>query len=317
MTAPDLAPPSAPPAQPGPAAPPRPPNLSLQVVGTALTIVAVLAVGLIAHLTAVSWLQYQRDQQTLFADFRAELKLGTAPVGQYRVSYDANGAPLPEQLVAPGSPVAVLRIPSIGMNSVVVVEGTSGDVLRAGPGHRRDTVLPGQRGTSVLMGRQSAYGAPFRDLSTKLIPGDPVYATTGQGESEYRVAGLRRPGEPEPKPLVPGAGRLTLITAHGRAFDPDGVVYVDADLISPAKPTPARRFGESSLPAAERVMGVDSTGWIWAMLWGQGLLLGAVAVTWLRTRMSGWHAWIVGVPVLAFLGLAVADQAARLLPNLL
>jgi sortase A len=33
--------------------------------------------------------------------------------------------------------------------------------------------------------------------------------------------------------------------------------------------------------------------------------------------LSGWHAWIIGVPVLAFLGLATADQAARLLPNLL
>ncbi|SNT12285.1 LPXTG-site transpeptidase (sortase) family protein [Asanoa hainanensis] len=300
-----------------PAVPPpsRPPNLGLQVVGTAFTIVAVLAIGLIAHLTAVSWLQYQRDQQTLFADFRAELKLGTAPVGQYRVTFAPDGTPRPEELVSPGSPVTWLEIPGIGLNAVVV-EGTSGDVLRAGPGHRRDTVLPGQSGTSVLMGRQSAYGAPFRDLEM-LIKDDAIYATTGQGRAEYKVTGIRRPGDPEPPALAPGAGRLTLVTGHGRAFDPDGTVYVDAELLSPAQPTPASRFGEGALPKAERVMATDSSGWLWAMLWGQALLLAAIAVTWLRTRLSGWHAWIIGAPVLAFLGLAVADQAARLLPNLL
>ncbi|GAA1842409.1 sortase [Asanoa iriomotensis] len=315
MTTTELPAPPAPSAPDGPAAPPRRPNGSLQITGTALTLVAVLAIGLVAHLTAVSWLQYQRDQQTLFADFRAELVLGVAPVGQYRVSFDSQGNPLPEQLVAPGSAVAILRIPAIGLDSVVV-EGTSGDVLRAGPGHRRDTVLPGQQGTSVLMGRQAAYGAPFRDLET-LIPGDKVLATTGQGESEYRVTGLRRPGDPEPAPPASGSGRLTLITAQGRQFDPTGVLYVDADLTSPAKATPARRFGESALPAEERLGGTDPIGWVWTMLWGQALLIGAVAVTWLRTRLSGWHAWIIGVPVLAFLGLATADQAARLLPNLL
>jgi sortase A len=239
-----------------------------------------------------------------------------APVGQHRVPFDEQGNPLPEMLVTPGSAVAVLRIPAIGLDAVVV-EGTSGDVLRTGPGHRRDTVLPGQLGTSVLMGRQASYGAPFRDLEA-LIPGDAVNVTTGQGESEYRVTGLRHPGDPEPPPpSTNGGSRLTLITTQGRAFDPDGLLYVDADLTTPAKPTPPRRFGESALPASERLMGTDPIGWVWTMLWGQALLIGAVAVTWLRTRLSGWHAWIIGVPVLAFLGLATADQAARLLPNLL
>jgi len=287
----------------------------LQVVGTAFVIVAVLAVGLVAHLTAVSWLQFQRDQQTLFADFRAELKLGTAPVGQFRTGYDASGTPVRESLVEPGSPVAVLQIPAVGLD-VVVVEGTSGDVLRRGPGHRRDTVLPGQAGTSVLMGRQAAYGAPFRDLEV-LLAGDAVYVTTGQGQAQYRVTGLRRPGDPEPEPPAAGAGRLTMITAQGRPFAPESVLYVDAELLSTPQPTPERHFGEDALPAAERLMGTDPSGWTWAMLWGQALLVAATAVTYLRTRLGGWHAWIVGVPVLAFLGLAAADQAARLLPNLL
>ena len=34
-----------------------------------------------------------------------------------------------------------------------------------GPGHQRNTVLPGQEGTSVLMGRAATYGRPFADLT--------------------------------------------------------------------------------------------------------------------------------------------------------
>jgi hypothetical protein len=30
-----------------------------------------------------------------------------------------------------------------------------------------------------------------------------------------------------------------------------------------------------------------------------------------------WQAWLVAVPVVGYLGLATADQAARLLPNLM
>ncbi|MCZ0981039.1 hypothetical protein O1L60_24275 [Streptomyces diastatochromogenes] len=30
----------------------------------------------------------------------------------------------------------------------------------SGPGHRRDTALPGQPGASVIMGRQWGYGSP-------------------------------------------------------------------------------------------------------------------------------------------------------------
>src|SRR5262245_10200784 len=198
-------------------------NAPLQVAGSALSIAAALLIGLVLHLTAISQLQYQRNQQTAFADFRTELKLATAPVGQFRTEFDDQGRSLPERPVEPGSPVAVLHIPAIGLRTVVV-EGTGGDVLRKGPGHRRDTVLPGQAGTSVIMGRRAAYGGPFRDLEV-LIPGDVIEATTGQGVHLYVVSGSRRPGEPEPPP--PTSGRLTLITAQGREFAPRDVVYLD------------------------------------------------------------------------------------------
>ena len=53
------------------------------------------------------------------------------------------------------------------------------------------------------------------------------------------------------------------------------------------------------------------------MLWGQALVAAAVAVTWAWARWGRWHGWVVGVPLLGALGVAVANQAVCLLPNLL
>ncbi|MFI7209876.1 sortase domain-containing protein [Micromonospora maritima] len=297
---------------PGPLRPT--PNPALQVPGTALSILAVIALGLVCHLVLISQLAYERNQQTAFADYRAELALGTAPVGQFRTDF-VDGVPGPERLVEPGSPVAVLTVPRIGLRTVVG-EGTAGGVLRGGPGHRRDTVLPGQAGTSVIMGRRAAYGGPFRDLDL-LVPGDTITATTGQGTHTYVVTGVRRPGDPAPAAAAADQGRLTLITALGPEFMPTDVLRVDAALASPVQPTPARRFGSGSIPAAEQAMAGDPDAWTPVLLWGQALLVAALALTWLRARWGRWQSWIVGVPVLLALGVATADQAVRLLPNLL
>jgi hypothetical protein len=325
---PDAVPPAQPPAPP---AGWRPPRLGLLLPGAALNIVAAMAVGLVLHLAVVSQVQYQRNQQTAYSDFRAELARGEAPVGQYRADYDEE----PDgkrTLVDAGSPVAVLEIPKIGLRQVVF-EGTSGGVLRAGPGHRRDTVLPGQAGLSVIMGRRAAYGGPFRDLDL-LLPGHEIFVTTGQtslpaaGGAEpadirhrYVVIGVRRPGDPAPPPIEASHGRLTLVTATGGSswefMMPKRLLMVDAELQTDTVPAPPRRFGQSQLPAAEMAMKSDPSAWTPLMLWGQALLLAALAVTYVRGRLGRWHAWIIGAPVLTALAFAAADQAVRLLPNLL
>ena len=47
---------------------------------------------------------------------------------------------------------------------MVVVEGTTPGEPDAGPGHLRDTPLPGQAGVSVVFGRRATFGAPFASL---------------------------------------------------------------------------------------------------------------------------------------------------------
>lgn len=85
----------------------------------------------------------------------------------------------------PGDAVGRVRIPEIGV-STVVVEGTDGGSLRRGPGHYPETPLPGVRGTVAVAGHRTTYGAPFRDLD-KLEKRDEVAIEMPYGRFVYRV----------------------------------------------------------------------------------------------------------------------------------
>jgi len=276
------------------------------VTSAALMIFAALLLGFVADVVFVSQVQEVRTQQVLLSDYRSDLANGVAPVGQT----DSNG-----NLLAPGTPVAILAVPTLGV-SEVVVEGTTAGQTMDGPGHRRDTPLPGQPGISLIFGRQAAFGGPFGGLQS-LRPGDPITVTTGQGEQTYAVMDVRRAGDPMPGALAQGESRLTLVTADGTPYVPYGVLRVDAKLISPVQPMPARLLSADSLAPAEQAMAGDPGAWIGVVLWGQALLLAALALTWCRVRWGAWQAWVIGVPVLGFLGLAVAGQIVQLLPNLM
>ncbi len=277
------------------------------VSSTAVLILGACLLGFVGWMAVGSRLYYDRVQHNDYATFRAELAQAVAPTGP---TDPAN----PKKLLAPGTPVAVLSIPEIDLNAVVL-EGTSSDVLEGGPGHLRDTQLPGQAGFSEIMGRRAAYGGPFARLSS-LAPGAIFTVTTGQGVTRYRVLDVRRAGNPVP-PLRPGKGRLVLATADGPPFAPTGVLRVDADTVTAPKVAPAMVISGSDILPSELAFGTESVAWVPLVLWGECLLLAAIAVSWLGSRWGRWQTWIVAVPVLGYLGLAVADQVARLLPNLM
>lgn len=299
------------------------PAAGAYIPAVALQILAVVALGFIVHVVLLSQVQHDRDQQTAHAAFRSDLAHALAPVGQLAppelpepgpVDQDQEAEP-EDRLMALGTPVAVLEIPRLGLTEVVL-EGTTSDVMRSGPAHRRDTVLPGQEGTSVIMGRRTTYGGPFSRIHT-LTAGDQVIAVTGQGEHIYRVTGVRREGDPLPPPAEDGQGRLTLVTADGRPLLPSGVLRVDAELVSDPHPAPARSLTTASLSPNEDTMAGDDGAWYPLVLLGQALLLAVAATVWARQRLGHWQAWVVGIPVIAAIGLTTADQVARLLPNLL
>lgn len=218
-------------------------------------------------------------------------------------------------LLPAGTPVAMIDIPSIGVHEIVV-EGTDSGTMCGGPGHRRDSVLPGQAGYSVIMGRAAAYGGPFARIQ-ELRPGQEFTVTTGQGEHTYSVLGLRYAGDPMPAALEAGKSRLVLETARGPAFVPTGIARVDAELVTETKPAGQRQTTYLTLPVADKEMATD-TSTVWALVFAlQFLLVVELAAVWAFRRVGLRKTWTVFLPVVAVSGLFVADQLVRLLPNLL
>ncbi|GED88392.1 sortase [Streptomyces sp. NPDC091412] len=272
----------------------------------ALLSLAALLLGITVQLLFLSGVQERAAQHTAYDELRNALALGTAPVSQT----DQQG-----RLLAPGTPVALIDIPSLRVRQVVL-EGTDSGVMTDGPGHRRDTPMPGQAGTSVLMGRAAAYGGPFERLAD-LAEGDRFTVTTGQGAAKYQVVGVRRAGDPAPAPLASGQGRLVLATATGPSYMPGGILRVDADLVSAPFETPAAVIRPGTLPESEQPL-ARPAGVPWPLvMWLQALLVAAVAAVWTWHRWGRHQTWIVFAPVVAVLGLQVATRTTELLPNLM
>jgi sortase A len=282
-------------------------TLLREMAGTTLWILALCLLGFVLWFAFLSRLHYDRIQVESYANFRVNLALATAPTGPTQPGF-------PTKLLVPGTPVGVLNIPEIGLTSVIF-EGTSGRVLESGPGHLRDTPLPGQPGVSVIFGRRAAYGGPFSRLPW-LKAGDIFTVTTGQGVASYRVIDLRRAGDPVP-PFTAGSGRLILVTADGPPLAPFGVLRVDADLISKPSQAPTMVISAAQLGPSEQVLGTDPNA-LWAVvLWGVLLLGAAALLAWAGQQWGRWQTWIVAVPVVLFLSLTISDQVAVLLPNLM
>jgi sortase A len=261
--------------------------------------VALLTFGFVGYLSVVSPLQQLRTQNNLYDRIRGELAQATTPFG---------GA------IEPGTPVAVITVDAIDLRAVVV-EGTSSTDLLAGPGHRRDTPMPGQAGVSLVYGRAGTFGAPFRRLPD-LPVGTVIEVVTGQGAFTFRITGSRRDGDPVPAPLAAGAGRLTLVTAEAnRPLTAVSTVFVDATLDGPAQPAPAGR--PALIPSYERALQPDSTAGFALVLWLQALALATAGLTWSRYYWGRWETWVVGSPIVLACVWQTYEAGVRLLPNLL
>lgn len=288
-------------AVPPPARPARRPlPFELRLLSQFLTMIAVGLVGLVVYLVVVTPIQQSNDQDRLYATFREQLALATAPTG---------GG------IDPGKPVALLNIPGLGFNQVVV-QGTSSGDLQAGPGHLRNSPLPGQAGTSVIYGRSATFGAPFQQID-RLRQGDRITATTGQGVFTYRVSGVRRPGDPSPGTLAKGAGRLTLVTSQAKnVLQHNDIVLVDADLLDPAQPEPSGR--PTLIPPEETAMTTDAvTANVLLVVWLQALGLTLAGLVWARHRWGKSEALVIGAPITLAIVWNVYETIGELLPNLL
>jgi len=289
----------------GPEAPP-PLSPRLQLIRAELVLLFVISAMLLFQLTIVSSLQHTAAQGRAYDAFRSDVATGTAPIGPT----DDAGHVLPI-----GTSVAYLEIPSIDLKEVVG-QGTTSGALFNGPGHRRDTPLPGQIGTSIVLGRRAAFGGPFSDID-ELKKGASIKVTTGQGVFNYRVVAKQGSGDKPPAPVAAGSSRLLLVTAAGWPFMPDGVYRVFADLDGKAVVGPAPLISTSALPSAEKFMGTDART-LWALaLWLQALIALSIGVVWAWHRWGRVQTWVVFLPTFILVGLLATGEVARFLPNLL
>lgn len=293
--------------KPAPRTPPGPPqgaDAVATVLSSAFTMIAIVCLWMAAQMLFLGSISQHRAQDLLYGELRHVL------------AGPPDKAPPIGPVVPVGDPVALLTIPSIGLEQVVIEGTASGDTL-AGPGHRRDTVLPGQAGTSVIYGRAATYGGPFADI-TQLQAGDEISVVGAQGTKVFTVLGIRRAGDPLPQPAPEGAGRLTLVTAEGSgrfgAIAPENTVYVDAET-KKAFPAPPGR--PTVVPESELAMGTDKGALPLLALCLALLLALTLGVVAARQRWSTALVWVVACPLALALSWATTDVVMRLLPNLI
>lgn len=121
----------------------------------------------------------------------------------------------PDEAPQLGEGMALIKIPKIGVDAVVV-EGVEVEDLKKGPGHYPDTALPGQLGNMVVSGHRTTYGAPFYRLD-ELQPGDDIIVYDAKGPYTYKVTESKVVLPTEIGVIAPSSdARLTLTTCHPR-----------------------------------------------------------------------------------------------------
>ncbi len=290
--------PAAPTAAATPAARPMTPRRAA-LLGVCWLLVALVSLTVAA--VGLGALKEGRVQRSELAAFRQQLSFAEAATRSVLGGTDVVPA------AGTGSPVALLQVPRLGLQRVVVEGARAGDT-QAGPGHVPGTAGLGQPGNAAVVGRRSAYGGAFAHLD-RLRPGDPVLVTTVQGQSVYRVTGVRHTGSD-----VLGRtddDRLTLTTAAGRG--PTGwsrALVVTAAL--DGKPFPRTPQGTRSAAADGRHG--DGSAWATVVVWATLLVLVAAGSAVLYRRWYVRSTYLLTTPALLALVVLCTDAGTRLLP---
>ena len=268
-----------------------------------LLLVGLLALWMVGYVLFFSGLQESRSQQQLYAQLREEFHTGAAALNQP---------------IQPGAPVALIK--GAGLDSLVVVEGTSSKELQAGPGHSRNTPLPGQPGTSLIVGRATSFGGPFAHISS-MRQGQKLTVVTDQGTFSYSVLEVRHGGQLAPPIMKSGEGRMILASAEGSGWQtgwaPNRAVYVYTQLGGTPQVDPGGRV--SAVPSNEKLLHgqADTITLLELVLWLQLLIIAAVGFVWLNGKWFRGSAWLVSMPVF-FVALWGASSAiVLLLPNVM
>jgi LPXTG-site transpeptidase (sortase) family protein len=243
-------------------APKSQPNLREQLSprllkGLRIVMLAALAVGLIMAADAIvgTWMHRSRQGQ-LAADFIT-----------------------PRNFQAADRAIAVLQIPSLGLNETVA-EGTGPATLRGGPGHVPKSAIPGASGNAVIFGHLNRFGAPFSKLAS-LKEGDFIYVQP-KGTAEvvsYVITKVTSGGEDTilPSLTVTDDTKLSLVTTSGGVFSKKRTV-VEAVADAPAGRLPKRALDPTAVTSFETLSPIINGWHLGAFAW-LALAFGVHSVT--------------------------------------
>ena len=272
----------------------------LHLLARATLVAGVLSLVFLGFEFGATKIVASRWQREDLRDFKDQIETGSMAV--------------PGFIPQPATPVAILAIPILGAKDVVL-EGTTPNILKEGPGHMRGTPLPGQVGNAVIAGRRLTYGSPFSRIP-ELQVGDEIDVTTGEGVFAYLVTGtwVVLPGDPD---VIASSDQnvLTLVTTSP-AGGAKGRFVARAALQGPAYAAAARPYVQ--LETRENGLAGDPAGGVPAAAWGLAFAVSA-AVAW-RLRRRGTNArvlYLFATPILVTTAFLAFENFDRLLPGTL
>jgi sortase A len=197
---------------------------------------------------------------------------------------------------------------------LVVVEGTSSEDLKAGPGHLRVSPLPGEFGNAVIVGRRTTYGGIFRNLD-QLRPGDAFTTVTGQGTFTYKIDEVRRTAEGHADPLVGTLdSRMTLVTSDPTMVG-TGRLFAVAKL--QGRPVDVARRAAPAATTPDLGLAADPSWLAPGFIWTQLVLVAAWLAWRLRRRWPPSVLLMFTVPVVVGLAVLAYSSFDRALPGAL
>jgi sortase A len=156
-------------------------------------LLVLIGIGLLGYVGSEYWAMY-RSQQRLEAEWERQAAATTA--GQ-------TSLPPHEMLTR-------VVIPKIGMDAIVV-EGASRKDLSAGPGHMKETAMPGEPGNAVITAHRDTF---FRHIY-ELNKGDQIQVRRNGRNFTYEVTGKKIVMPEDISVLKPTTNaQLTLITCY-------------------------------------------------------------------------------------------------------
>ena len=255
----------------------------------------VLVLGLFVFAKVFTPLSQDRAQALLEKRFIPALLNGVAPVG-YPIDR--------------GAPVALLEIEDINLRQIVV-EGTEAEDLAKGPGHLVGSALPGQPGTSAILGHASRFGSSFSRLE-ELQSGQEINITTAQGVHTYEVVDSTVRSANDSAAFIGERNMLLLITGVGGS-SPEKRLVVRALLTSPVFPagTPATDVKTST---SELGLSGSESSPLQLAIWLILLLFLLISIFPLVEKIGRRVTWTIAVPLLVVVLFQVWHNAALMFP---